>query len=108
MLAVCLDPGRLTAQGHFGGFGENEDGDKSKADVMREVIAKSKFHKIERQKMKDADDELREQLDDELADIRGLLFEQPAVPTPAPAADPKAKAKISVFPVQRPVLTQPQ
>ncbi|KAJ9477395.1 Nucleolar complex protein 14 [Pseudozyma hubeiensis] len=92
------DPGRLTAQGHFGGFGENEDGEKSKADVMREVIAKSKFHKIERQKVKDADDELREQLDDELADIRGLLFEQPAVPTPAPAVDPKAKAKISVFP----------
>ncbi|CDR99224.1 hypothetical protein [Sporisorium scitamineum] len=92
------DPGRLTAQGHFGGFGDNEDGDKSKADVMREVIAKSKFHKLERQKMKDADDELREQLDDELADIRGLLFEQPAVPTPAPTDDPKAKAKVSVFP----------
>ncbi|CBQ70722.1 related to NOP14-nuclear and nucleolar protein with possible role in ribosome biogenesis [Sporisorium reilianum SRZ2] len=92
------DPGRLTAQGHFGGFGDNEDGDKSKADVMREVIAKSKFHKLERQKMKDADNELREQLDDELADIRGLLFEQPAVPTPAPAVDPKAKAKVSVFP----------
>ncbi|SPO21562.1 related to NOP14 - nuclear and nucleolar protein with possible role in ribosome biogenesis [Ustilago trichophora] len=92
------DPGRLTAQGHFGGFGDNEDGDKSKADVMREVIAKSKFHKLERQKMKDADDELREQLDDELADIRGLLFEQAPVPTPAPAVDPKAKAKISVFP----------
>ncbi|GAK64978.1 nop14-like protein [Moesziomyces antarcticus] len=92
------DPGRLTAQDHFGGFGENEDGEKSKADVMREVIAKSKFHKIERQKMKDADEELREQLDDELADIRGLLYEQQAVPTPAPAADPKAKAKLSVFP----------
>ncbi|TKY89186.1 hypothetical protein EX895_001717 [Sporisorium graminicola] len=92
------DPGRLTAQGHFGGFGDNEDGDKSKADVMREVIAKSKFHKLERQKVKDADDELREQLDDELADIRGLLFEQPAVPTPAFAVDAKAKAKVSVFP----------
>ncbi|KAJ1019476.1 hypothetical protein NDA16_004593 [Ustilago loliicola] len=92
------DPGRLTAQGHFGGFGENEDGDKSKADVMREVIAKSKYHKLERQKMKDADDELREQLDDELADIRGLLYEQAPVPTPAPAPDPKAKAKVNVFP----------
>ncbi|KAI3488771.1 hypothetical protein L1887_47112 [Cichorium endivia] len=95
---LLADPGRLTAQDHFGGFGENEDGEKSKADVMREVIAKSKFHKIERQKMKDADEELREQLDDELADIRGLLYEQQAVPTPAPAADPKAKAKLSVFP----------
>ncbi|KAJ1033240.1 hypothetical protein NDA13_001237 [Ustilago tritici] len=92
------DTGRLTAQGHFGGFGENEDGDKSKADVMREVIAKSKYHKLERQKMKDADDELREQLDDELADIRGLLYDQAPVPTPASAPDPKAKAKINVFP----------
>ncbi len=65
---------------------------------MREVIAKSKFHKIERQKTKDADDELREQLDDELADIRGLLYEQAPVPTPAPAVDLKAKAKLNVFP----------
>lgn len=88
----------MTAQGHFGGFGDNEDGEKSKADVMREVIAKSKFHKLERQKVKDADDELREQLDDELADIRGLLFEQPAVPTPAPPIDTNAKPKLSVFP----------
>lgn len=98
LLSLAIDTGPLTAQGHFGGFGENEDGDKSKADVMREVIAKSKFHKLERQKMKDADDELREQLDDELADIRGLLYEQAPVPTPAPAPDPKAKPKLNVFP----------
>ncbi|PWZ03313.1 Nop14-like protein [Testicularia cyperi] len=86
--------GRLTGQGHFGGFEDDEnaadDGDesgKSKADVMRELIAKSKYHKLERQKIKDADDDLREQLDDELADIRGLLYEQPAVPPPNAAAE---------------------
>lgn len=40
---------------------------------MQEVMAKSKLHKYERQQMRDADDELRQALDDELGDIRGLL-----------------------------------
>ncbi|PWN54101.1 Nop14-like protein [Violaceomyces palustris] len=72
--------GRTTSRGHFGGFGEEEKDDedpdrvKTKAEVMREVIAKSKLHKYERQQIKDQDDELRLELDNELKDIRGLLF----------------------------------
>lgn len=41
---------------------------------MREIMAKSKMHKMERQQMRDADDELRAQLDDDLGDIRSLLM----------------------------------
>lgn len=42
---------------------------KSKAEVMKEVIAKSKFHKAERQKAKEDDDDLRDELDQELPDL---------------------------------------
>lgn len=56
---------------------EDDDGQpqrkKSKAEVMEEIIAKSKAYKQERQRIKSHDEELREQLDDELASIRGLL-----------------------------------
>ena len=41
---------------------------------MKDVIAKSKLAKYERQKAKDADEELRMELDEELGDIRSLLF----------------------------------
>ncbi|UZJ51560.1 hypothetical protein CBS101457_000880 [Exobasidium rhododendri] len=69
---------------HFGGFEEDkqeeeeedEERKKSKAEVMREVMAKSKLAKYERQQTRAADDEIRNNLDDELGDIRSLLFEQ--------------------------------
>ncbi|KAG2186157.1 hypothetical protein INT43_002595 [Umbelopsis isabellina] len=73
-----IDP-RTVSRAHFGGFGEEEedmknpDRVKSKAEVMREVIAKSKMHKMERQKEKDEDESVRKDLDDEFDDIRGLL-----------------------------------
>jgi len=55
-----------------------EDGDqparkKTKAEVMKEVIAKSKLHKYERQKVKEDDDDLREELDKGMADMLALL-----------------------------------
>ncbi|KAL5487963.1 NOP14 [Sanghuangporus weigelae] len=67
---------------HFGGFeDEEEEGGegepprkKSKAEVMAEVIAKSKQHKFERQAQRQMDADARHQLDEELNDIRGLLF----------------------------------
>ncbi|VDB97100.1 unnamed protein product [Peniophora sp. CBMAI 1063] len=64
---------------HFGGFEDDQDGSepdrkKSKAEVMAEVIAKSKEHKIQRQEQKDADDNVRHQLDQELDSIRSLLL----------------------------------
>ncbi|KAK9789684.1 putative Nucleolar protein 14 [Seiridium cardinale] len=49
---------------------------KTKAEVMKEVIAKSKFHKAERQAAKDADEDLRMELDQELPNLRQLLFKK--------------------------------
>ena len=72
--------GDIVSHSHFGGFGEaepderHEDGrPKTKAEVMREVMAKSKFHKHERQKEKEDMDDITKELDDELEGIRGLL-----------------------------------
>ena len=56
---------------------EGEDGmperKKSKAEVMKEVIAKSKLHKYERQQAKEDDEELREELDKDLNDVLAAL-----------------------------------
>ncbi|WFC96697.1 nucleolar complex protein 14 [Malassezia brasiliensis] len=83
-------------QGHFAGFAEGE-GERSKNEVMKEIIAKSKLAKAERQKVKDADEEMRMELDEELGDIRSLLFsqkrEEPEEEAPkAPAPDDKSEA----------------
>jgi nucleolar protein 14 len=46
---------------------------KSKAEVMKEVVAKSKMYKYERQKAKEDDDDLREELDQGLQEMLDLL-----------------------------------
>lgn len=46
---------------------------KTKNEVMREVMAKSKLHKYERQQAKEDDDELRERLDAEMKDLFALM-----------------------------------
>jgi nucleolar protein 14 len=55
---------------------------------MSELIAKSKMHKIERQKQRDEDEEMRAELDEGLDELRGLLAEsvpvKPAVQLPGP------------------------
>ncbi|KAK3208342.1 hypothetical protein GRF29_77g405769 [Pseudopithomyces chartarum] len=65
---------------------EQPEKKKSKAEVMKEVIAKSKQHKYERQALKDDDDELREELDrdlnDVLAALRGHMSGKPPVKEP--------------------------
>ncbi|KAJ5449744.1 uncharacterized protein N7458_006193 [Penicillium daleae] len=69
----------------FGEDGEDKpERKKSKAEVMKEVIAKSKFHKAERQKAKEDDDDLREELDQELPDLFEALrgMKAPAKPEP--------------------------
>lgn len=57
--------------------GEAEEGKperkKSKAEVMKEVIAKSKLHKYERQAQKEDDDDLRAELDKDLNDVLAAL-----------------------------------
>ena len=46
---------------------------KTKAEVMKEVIAKSKLHKYERQQAKEDDDDLRAELDKGLPDLYALM-----------------------------------
>lgn len=46
---------------------------KSKAEVMKEVMAKSKLHKYERQQAKEDDEDLREKLDSDMHDMLSLL-----------------------------------
>ncbi|KAJ3336988.1 nucleolar complex protein 14 [Gonapodya sp. JEL0774] len=60
-------------ESHFGGFDELSHAPRSKAEVMRQVIAKSKLHKHQRQLEKEDDDTARQQLDLELVDIQQLL-----------------------------------
>ncbi|GAA97776.1 uncharacterized protein L969DRAFT_91325 [Mixia osmundae IAM 14324] len=52
---------------------EDQDRRKTKAEVMQEVIAKSKMYKSERQAAKEDDDDARIELDGQLDDLRGLL-----------------------------------
>ncbi|KAI1356530.1 nucleolar protein 14 [Xylaria sp. FL0043] len=54
---------------------------KTKQEIYKEIIAKSKLHKAERQAQKDADEDLREELDEELSDIQTLLFQKPKPPS---------------------------
>ncbi|KAH9002227.1 Nop14-like protein [Lactarius hatsudake] len=71
--------GDIVKGSHFGGFGgESEDESetehpKSKAEVMAEVIAKSKEHKALRRKQQEEANDIRHQLDRELDTIRNLL-----------------------------------
>ena len=60
---------------------------KGKAEVMKEVIAKSKLHKYERQQAKDDDDDLRAELDKGLPDLFALMRGQPPALPPAPNTD---------------------
>jgi nucleolar protein 14 len=64
---------------------EQPERKRTKKEIMQEVIAKSKMHKYERQKIKEDDDDLREALDQDMGDmlalLRGVKKPQPA-PTP--------------------------
>ncbi|KAL4927907.1 snoRNA-binding rRNA-processing protein NOP14 [Aspergillus undulatus] len=60
---------------------------KSKHEVMQEVIAKSKFHKAQRQQAKEDDDDLREELDKGLPDLFDMLRGVKPHPKPEPPKD---------------------
>jgi nucleolar protein 14 len=64
---------------------------KSKAEVMKEVMAKSKLHKYERQAQKEDDDDLRDELDKDLNDVlaalRGHMTNKPEPPKAVPKGD---------------------
>ena len=72
---------------------EEPDRKKTKKEVMEEVIAKSKLHKYERQKAKEDDDDLRDELDQGMNDILFLLKgPKPRPPTKAAEPVPDASA----------------
>ncbi|KXT10672.1 hypothetical protein AC579_4781 [Pseudocercospora musae] len=65
---------------------------KTKKEVMEEIIAKSKMHKYERQKAKEDDDDLREELDKGWGDIEALLQGVRKPPPPPKQSEPAATA----------------
>ncbi|TIC41934.1 Nop14-like protein [Wallemia mellicola] len=90
----------------FGGFNDDEEEEpidydhpdapprrKTKAEVMEELITKSKQHKMERQQQREDDDALREEVDADLDEIKGMLFDAPALDVKK--EDEKAQAKKS-------------
>ncbi|XJO75232.1 hypothetical protein BDV3_005942 [Batrachochytrium dendrobatidis] len=61
---------------HFGGFEDDKtdpEARKSRSEIMKEVMAKSKMHKRERQRQKEIDMEVQDSLDADLEEIRGML-----------------------------------
>ncbi|KAI0722728.1 Nop14-like protein [Earliella scabrosa] len=98
---------RTVEKSHFGGFGDEDDDEedddeparkKSKAEVMAEVIAKSKQHKILRQTQQEEDENLRHELDNELDSIRSLLFTVPPATAPGESADAPSVAPVPAAP----------
>ena len=74
--------------------GDNEanvalDRPKTRDEVLKEVIAKSKLHKYQRQKAKEDDDDLRAELDQGLGDLFALLRDQKPEPEPEPSFEPQ-------------------
>lgn len=65
--------------GENGDTADEPDRKKSKKEVMEEVIAKSKYYKYERQKAKDEDEDVRDELDKELPDLLAALRAGPRV-----------------------------
>ncbi|KAG5437125.1 hypothetical protein PCK2_001025, partial [Pneumocystis canis] len=69
---------------HFGGFKDLElNKKKTKSEIMKEIIAKSKLQKYQRQKIKEDDDIERETLDAEINDLRLLLSKNNEIIFPA-------------------------
>ncbi len=76
---------------HFGGFESDEersnDKPKTRAEIMKEVIAKSKAHKAERQRVRDENETIRKQLDADLDDVRALILSSQQNTTVLPEKD---------------------
>ena len=84
---------RRLSEGNEDSILDNVGGDtagrpKTKQEVMKEVIAKSKLYKYERQKAKEDDDELRAELDQGLQDIYTLLRGKSPVEAQVPEEKP--------------------
>ncbi|KAJ6615604.1 nucleolar protein 14 [Mycena sp. CBHHK59/15] len=74
----------LVGKTHFGGFSDDEEEDadheqvperkKSKAEVMAEVMAKSKEYRLRRQMEREQEDNVRHELDQEFDSLRDLIY----------------------------------
>jgi len=83
--ARILKRGRTLEDGEFDDEeDEMPERKKSKQEVMKELIAKSKLHKYERQAAKDDDDDMRVELDKELSGLHDLLRSVPLKPQSKP------------------------
>ncbi|KAJ7506600.1 nucleolar protein 14 [Mycena galericulata] len=87
--------GDVVGKTHFGGFSDDDDEDedngeperkKSKAEVMAEVMAKSKEHRLRRQMEREEEDNVRHELDQEFDSLRDLIY----------APDPSASGSNSI------------
>ncbi|KAJ7739866.1 nucleolar protein 14 [Mycena metata] len=83
----------IVGKTHFGGFSDDEEDDpdeperkKSKAEVMAEVMAKSKEHRLRRQMEREEEDNVRHELDQEFDSLRDLIY----------APDPSASGSNSI------------
>ncbi|ORX39879.1 nucleolar protein 14 [Kockovaella imperatae] len=68
---------------------EEPERKRTKAEIMSEVIAKSKSYKLERQQQKEQDTDLRNELDEDIDDLRELLQQE------APEAGPSRPRPLS-------------
>ncbi|KDE05828.1 hypothetical protein MVLG_03772 [Microbotryum lychnidis-dioicae p1A1 Lamole] len=74
--------------------GVDEGGRKlTHAEIMEQVVAKSKMYKHERQRIKSADDEIRHELDQELKDLRVLLGGTGRMPKPTVVKEANAEGR---------------
>ncbi|KAG2149303.1 nucleolar protein 14 [Suillus clintonianus] len=96
----------IVGKAHFGGFGDkdedetdhNPDRKKSKAEVMTELIAKSKEHKARRQLEKVQEESMRHQLDEDFDSLRSLLFAPGAQTTDNNAASLGSSGDLPAIP----------
>lgn len=100
-LSSAANVGRL----NFGGFESKPisfddevepDPEKKKThkEIMMEVVAKSKMHKMERQEVKRKNDEMTEDVDNDLDSIRGLLIEASNAAEAADRLKPRPKQDV--------------
>ncbi|KAK2741019.1 nucleolar complex protein 14 [Myotisia sp. PD_48] len=75
---------------------------KSKNEVMKELIAKSKHYKYERQKLKEDDNELRSALDQGLPEILAMMRDRKPEPKAEPIPTPKLEPEIPSAPIMDP------
>ena len=71
---------------------------KTKQEVMKEVMAKSKLHKYERQQAKEDDDDLRAELDKDLQGIFSLLKSNERQALAPPPPEGKIRADMAMNP----------